>query len=152
MCPLLELIFTVSYHFGAHRLSLVRSRVVFSSHGSKYTISIGRAIRGIRFVRCTEVVCFSESAIRGFNVLLWSILIVTVGQWQCMCVCVGGGGREMGSILLYVAYNITSGDENHLCGVSLRESHKISLKEQRHRAWGPTICQSVEATIRVKVS
>ena len=25
---------------------------------------------------------------------------------------------------------ITSGDENHLCGASLRESHKISLKAQ----------------------
>ena len=29
--------------------------------------------------------------------------------------------------------NNTSGDENHLCGASLRESHKISLKAQaRH--------------------
>ena len=29
-------------------------------------------------------------------------------------------------------YNVTSGDENHLCGVSLRKSHKISLKAHRH--------------------
>ena len=28
--------------------------------------------------------------------------------------------------------NITSGDENHLCGASLCESHKISLKAHRH--------------------
>ena len=27
---------------------------------------------------------------------------------------------------------ITSGDENHLCGASLRKSHKISLKAHRH--------------------
>ena len=27
---------------------------------------------------------------------------------------------------------ITSGDENHLCGASLRESHKISSKAHRH--------------------
>ena len=26
----------------------------------------------------------------------------------------------------------TSGDENHLCGASLRKSHKISLKAHRH--------------------
>ena len=30
------------------------------------------------------------------------------------------------------AYDITSGDENHLCGASLRKSHKISLKAHRH--------------------
>ena len=28
-------------------------------------------------------------------------------------------------------HNTTSGDENHLCGVSLRESRKISSKAQR---------------------
>ena len=28
--------------------------------------------------------------------------------------------------------NIASGDENHPCGASLRESHKISLKAHRH--------------------
>ena len=27
---------------------------------------------------------------------------------------------------------ITSGDENHLCGASLRKSHKISLKAHGH--------------------
>ena len=30
------------------------------------------------------------------------------------------------------SYMITSGDENHLCGASLRRSHKISLKAHRH--------------------
>ena len=32
---------------------------------------------------------------------------------------------------------ITSGDENHLCGASLRENHKISLKAQKHGASTP---------------
>ena len=31
----------------------------------------------------------------------------------------------------------TSGDENHLCGASLRESHKISLKAHRHGVRAP---------------
>ena len=31
-----------------------------------------------------------------------------------------------------IVYLITSGDENHLCGASLCESHKISLKAHRH--------------------
>ena len=37
---------------------------------SKCTISIGRAIGGKEFVRCTEVVCLLESVIRGFTVVL----------------------------------------------------------------------------------
>ena len=36
------------------------------------------------------------------------------------------------------SYNITSGDENHLCGASLRKGHKISLKAHRvcMHTWG----------------
>ena len=30
-----------------------------------------------------------------------------------------------------------SGDENHLCGANLRDSHKISLKVQRHGVGTP---------------
>ena len=30
----------------------------------------------------------------------------------------------------------TSSDENHLCGASLRENHKISLKDRHTRAHG----------------
>ena len=33
-------------------------------------------------------------------------------------------------------YINTSGDENHLCGASLRKSHKISLKAHRHACHG----------------
>ena len=42
-----------------------------------------------------------------------------------------------------ILLNLTSGNENHLCWVSLRESHKI----ESTKAWrmGPKVCPSVEA-------
>ena len=51
---------------------------------------------------------------------------------------------------------ITSGDENHLCGASLRKSHKISLKAHRHACThgvGTPIARPEKlATTTVKVS
>ena len=43
-------------------------------------------------------------------------------------------GALVGTCSLYEIIIITSDDENHLCGVSLCENHKISLKAQWHGA------------------
>ena len=45
----------------AWSVSVVRSSEVPLLGGSKCTSSIGKSIRGVRFVHCTEVVRFSES-------------------------------------------------------------------------------------------
>ena len=60
--PLLEVILYRLLPFGTHAgcpLSRVERCPLLG--GSKCTISIGRAIGGMKFVRCTEVVCLSES-------------------------------------------------------------------------------------------
>jgi hypothetical protein len=58
------------------------SGVVSALRDSKCTISVGRAIGGIRFVCCTEVSAFRESAIGGFTVV-WMIL---TKYHDCMCI------------------------------------------------------------------
>ena len=42
----------------------------------------------------------------------------------------------------------TSGDESHLHGVSLRESHKISLKAQRHGARATSVDLSLARVVQ----
>ena len=62
LCPLLEVILYRLLSFGGHAdcpLSGVERCPLLG--GSKCTISIGRTIRGMEFVRCTEVVCLLES-------------------------------------------------------------------------------------------
>ena len=51
---------------------------------------------------------------------------------------------------MYYKIILTSGDENHLCGASLRENHKISLKAHRHACTHGVGTR--EATTTVKVS
>ena len=40
--------------------------------------------------------------------------------------------RECDRFIAFALSILTSGDENHLCGVGLRKSHKISSKAHRH--------------------
>ena len=59
-CPLLEVIyFAVLWGHSGCLLSGVERCPLLG--GSKCTISIGRAIGDMEFVRCTEVVCLLES-------------------------------------------------------------------------------------------
>ena len=57
--PFLEVIIAVLWGHAGCPLSEVERCPLLG--GSKCTISIRRAIGGMEFVRCTEVVCFSES-------------------------------------------------------------------------------------------
>ena len=69
LCPLLEGYFVqiavLWGHAGCPLSGVERYPLL---RGSKCTISIGRAIGGMEFVCCTEVVRLSESVIRGFTV------------------------------------------------------------------------------------
>ena len=50
--------------------------------GSKCTISIGRAIRGMEFVHCTEVVCLSESPLLEVSLLNAQIIQKLSLSWS----------------------------------------------------------------------
>ena len=54
-------------------MSVVRSSEVPLLGGSECTSSMGKSIGGVRFVRCTEVVRFSESPL--LEVLLYTIYV-----------------------------------------------------------------------------
>ncbi len=62
------------YHLGARSLSVVQSREVSASRRFQmyYYTCIGRAIGGIGFVRCTDVVCFSESPLFNLEFSLYT--------------------------------------------------------------------------------
>ena len=71
LCPLSEVILYRLVSFGGCPLFRVERCPLLG--GSKYTISIGIAIGGMGFVRCTEVVRLSESPL--LEVSLYNIII-----------------------------------------------------------------------------
>ena len=79
------------------------------------------------------------------NFMPWRSLSCLSDRVQCMCMSMTTITLHIQNLTLsslkwsphkhwFYIYNYTSADENHLCGASLRESHKISLKAQRHGA------------------
>ena len=47
---------------------------------------------------------------------------------------------------------ITSGDENHLCGASLRKNHKIPLQNGMGLQWYPKLQQHIMSVALVVVA